>query len=77
MATVTFIVTPDPDSTYALKDAFTLDEDGTLSVESPGVLANDHDPAGQALSALLVSGPSHGSLMSCQEKISTGDSKRP
>jgi VCBS repeat-containing protein len=33
-----------------------------LQVNSPGVLVNDHDSDGDALTAVLVSGPSHGTL---------------
>ena len=37
-------------------------EDGSLSIPAPGVLGNDVDPEGQPLSAVLVSGPAHGTL---------------
>ena len=33
-----------------------------LTVAAPGVLGNDSDPDGDPLTAVLVSGPSHGSL---------------
>src|SRR5262249_43168688 len=34
----------------------------TLSVFAPGVLGNDSDPNGQAITAVLVAGPSRGAL---------------
>ena len=37
-------------------------EDSTLASPPPGVLGNDTDPDGDALSAVLVSGPSNGTL---------------
>ena len=43
-------------------DAYSVDEDTALVIGLPGVLANDSDGDGDALSAKLVSGPSHGSL---------------
>src|SRR5262249_14459888 len=43
-------------------DAYTLNEDITLSVLAPGVLGNDSDPNGNPLTAQLVSGPAHGTL---------------
>lgn len=43
-------------------DAYSLDQDTALTVPAPGVLANDTDPDGGPLAALLVSGVSHGAL---------------
>lgn len=43
-------------------DHFTAVEDSVLSVVA-GVLANDTDPDGDSLSALLVDGPAHGHLI--------------
>ena len=43
-------------------DSYSTDLDTALTVPAPGVLANDADPAGGALSAELVSGPAHGTL---------------
>ena len=41
-------------------DSYTVDEGGTLSVgANSGVLANDIDPGGGALTAHLVSNPAH------------------
>ncbi|HEV3340535.1 MAG TPA: Ig-like domain-containing protein, partial [Pirellulales bacterium] len=46
----------------AADDAYSLNENGTLSVAAPGVLANDTAANSTPLSAVLVTGPSHGSL---------------
>src|SRR5204862_543282 len=43
-------------------DSYTTAEDTTLTIAPPGVLANDSDVDGDALSAVLVSPPSHGNL---------------
>ena len=44
-------------------DAYTVDEDGTLTVNATdGVLANDEDSDGDTLTAVLVTGPEHGTL---------------
>ncbi|MCR4414934.1 MAG: Ig-like domain-containing protein [Thermoguttaceae bacterium] len=44
-------------------DAFDAVEDQVLSVAGPGVLANDGDPEGGGLRAILTSGPRHGTLV--------------
>ena len=49
-------------SPVATSDSFALDEDAVLSVPAPGVLFNDNDANGDALTVELVSGPSHGTL---------------
>ncbi|HKY52887.1 MAG TPA: ExeM/NucH family extracellular endonuclease, partial [Anaerolineales bacterium] len=46
----------------ATDDNYSTDEDTALNVAAPGVLANDTDGNGDALAAILVSGPSNGSL---------------
>lgn len=46
----------------AVDDAYATGEDTELVVLAPGVLANDTDPEGQALSAILVSDPAHGAV---------------
>ncbi|HVX64411.1 MAG TPA: Ig-like domain-containing protein [Pirellulales bacterium] len=43
-------------------DGYAVNENATLNVVAPGVLANDTAPSGVAISATLVSGPSYGSL---------------
>jgi sulfatase modifying factor 1 len=47
----------------ATGESYTTFISTTLNVVVPGVLANDTDPDGNALSALLVSGPAHGTLV--------------
>src|SRR5207237_9702146 len=55
-------VTPANDAPLAPHDAHTTAEDTPLSVTAPGVLANDTDVEGDGLTAVLVSGPAHGTL---------------
>src|SRR5829696_5665145 len=46
----------------AADDSYGTAEDTARTVNAPGVLANDSDPDGNPLSAVLVSGPTHGTL---------------
>lgn len=46
----------------AANDAYSVAEDTTLIVPTPGVLANDTDADGNPLTAVRVTGPSNGSL---------------
>ena len=46
----------------AADDAYSTDEGRTLTIAAPGVLSNDANPSGGALSAELVSAPAHGAL---------------
>ena len=46
----------------ATNDSYSTNEDTALSVAAPGVLSNDSDAGNSALTAALVSGPSHGTL---------------
>lgn len=46
----------------AQADSYTVDEDTLLSVGVPGVLGNDDDPNGDALTAVLVETTTHGTL---------------
>lgn len=50
------------DAPTAANDAYATDEDTPLNVAAPGVLANDTDPEGSPLTAVLVSGPAHATL---------------
>ncbi len=43
-------------------DLFTVEIGGVLAVDAPGVLDNDSDPDGDALSAVLLDGPQNGDL---------------
>ena len=62
VATVTISVTAANDTPAGAADAYTTAEDTVLTVPAPGVLGNDSDPDGDPLTAVLVTGPSHGSL---------------
>jgi VCBS repeat-containing protein len=61
-ATVAITVRAVNDAPAANADTYTTNEDTTLTVAAPGVLGNDSDPDGDALTAVLGSGPSHGTL---------------
>jgi hypothetical protein len=61
-ATVNISVDPVNDAPVASNDGWTTDVSTTLTVNAPGVLANDSDIDGDALSATLLSGPSNGVL---------------
>jgi VCBS repeat-containing protein len=61
-ATVAISVTAVNDAPTAADDADSIGEDTALTVAAPGVLGNDADPDGNPLTAVLVSGPSHGTL---------------
>jgi hypothetical protein len=61
-ATVRISVRPVNDPPVASADVYEVDEDGNLSVSALGVLSNDHDPEGTALTAELETPPSHGTL---------------
>ncbi|MGH3477235.1 MAG: Ig-like domain-containing protein, partial [Nocardioidaceae bacterium] len=61
-ATVTITVTASNDAATAVDNAYSTGEDTTLTVNAPGVLGNDSDPDGDPLTAVLGSGPSHGTL---------------
>ncbi len=61
-ATVTMTITPVNDAPVAASDSYTTVEDTVLTVPAPGLLANDRDADGDALSAVLVDGVPHGVL---------------
>src|SRR5262249_23114842 len=50
------------DAPTATADAYAVAEDQALVVAAPGVLGNDGDVEGDSLSAVLVSGPAHGTV---------------
>jgi VCBS repeat-containing protein len=62
VATVSITVSAANDPPTAANDSYLTAEDTALSVPAPGVLGNDSDPDGNALTASLVAGPSHGTL---------------
>jgi hypothetical protein len=47
---------------HAVNDSYSVFAGNTLTVAAPGVLANDTDPDGDPLTAVLVSGTTHGTL---------------
>ncbi|MDY6911786.1 MAG: Ig-like domain-containing protein [Chloroflexota bacterium] len=53
---------PDNNPPVANADAYSTNEDTTLTASAPGVLINDTDVDGDTLTASQDSGPSHGSL---------------
>ena len=61
-ATVTLTVRPLNDAPVATADHYNATEDQPLSVGAGGVLSNDSDPEGDALTAAVVDGPLHGTL---------------
>ncbi len=49
-------------SPISVNDAYSTNENTTLTQSSPGVLSNDTDPQGATLTAQIMSVPSHGAL---------------
>ena len=61
--TMPFLTTLPPNQPpVASDDSFSATEGSPRSVPAPGVLANDTDPEGSAITALLASAPTHGAL---------------
>jgi large repetitive protein len=65
VATVTLTVTPEGTTLpiEAGSDAYSVDAGETLTVDAPGILANDIDAEGDPLTAVLVMGPANGTLV--------------
>ncbi|MFC7676432.1 Ig-like domain-containing protein [Mycolicibacterium sp. GCM10028919] len=61
-ATVTITITPVNDGPTAVNDAYTVAANGTLTVNAPGLLANDTDPDGAFLRLTEIFTPGHGTL---------------
>ncbi|MCA9213060.1 MAG: tandem-95 repeat protein [Planctomycetales bacterium] len=61
-ATVSVFVDPLNDAPTANDDVYSLEQGGALAVAAPGVLGNDLDVDGDALTVELVTGPVHGEL---------------
>jgi hypothetical protein len=61
-ATVTITVTRFDQRPSAKGDRYTTSQDTPLTIGPAGLLSNDTDPDGDRLSAVLVSGPAHGTL---------------
>ena len=53
---------PENDPPIALDDEFSVNEDDSLIVSSPGVLSNDSDVDGDSLVAILQGGSSNGTV---------------
>lgn len=62
-AVVTLTIHPVEDSPTAVEDSYEVLFEETLVVDAPGLLANDVDPDGEALTAFLDRGPAHGTLI--------------
>jgi VCBS repeat-containing protein len=62
VATVTITVNSVNDLPEANGESFAVDEDATLTVNAPGLLANDQDLDNDGLTASLEVGPAHGSV---------------
>jgi hypothetical protein len=60
--TDTFQVPPGATTPIVFADSYTVLVNGVLNVAAGGVLANDLSPDGNPLTAVLVTGPSHGTL---------------
>src|SRR2546426_8371085 len=54
--------TPFRSAPVAANDSFATNEDTALTITAPGVLGNDTDIDSPALTAVVVTGPSHGAL---------------
>ncbi|HEX2972673.1 MAG TPA: Ig-like domain-containing protein, partial [Tepidisphaeraceae bacterium] len=61
-ATVTVTVNAVNDAPAATNDSYSTAKETALTIAAPGVLANDSDVDGDTLSAVLATGPSHGTL---------------
>ncbi len=61
-AVVSITINPVNDAPVAIDDSYSVLEDTPLTVPAAGVLVNDSDVEGNALTAILVSNPSHGTL---------------
>jgi VCBS repeat-containing protein len=59
VATVSITITAVNDAPVAVDNAYSVDEDWSMTAFVPGVLGNDSDVDGSPLTAVLVSGPSH------------------
>ncbi len=61
-AAVVIQISPVNDAPVALADMASFDEDTVFELPAPGILGNDTDVDKDTLMAVLVSGPSHGTL---------------
>jgi len=61
-ATVSITVNSVNDVPLAIGDSYSVDEDGALNVEAPGIAENDSDVDGDALTVILASDVENGTL---------------
>ncbi|HTE18656.1 MAG TPA: Ig-like domain-containing protein, partial [Armatimonadota bacterium] len=61
-ATVTLTVSAVNDAPAAAGESYRTSEDAPLTITAPGVLGNDTDRDGDVLTAVLETGPAHGTL---------------
>src|SRR5262249_17082228 len=73
VATVTITVNAVNDTPTANNDSYSLDEDTTLTVNAPGVLANDTDVDNAPRTTLLSEGFDELPLKAFQSNSTTGD----
>ena len=59
---VTIAISPVNDAPRATNNSYSVNSDSVLNISAPGVLGNDFDVEGDAMTALLVANPSQGSL---------------
>ncbi len=62
VATVSIVVYGGNAAPVAYNESYAAPENTTLTVVAPGVLTPDQDPDGDPITAVLVTGPSHGTL---------------
>lgn len=62
IATVTISIASENDAPVANNDYYKIDEDTTLTIFAPGILANDTDIENDPLTAILINGPTNGQL---------------
>lgn len=62
VVTVALSVEAVNDAPVAVANSYSVDEGTTLTVNAPGLLGDDSDVEGSALSAVLVTGPANGTL---------------
>lgn len=61
-ANVTVTINGVVDAPVAVDDVTSVTEGATLNVSAPGVMANDYDPDGDAITAVLVDNPTYGTV---------------
>jgi VCBS repeat-containing protein len=62
-STVTITINGANDAPVAGNDSYSTNEDTSLVIAGPGILGNDTDVDVEPLSAILVTGPAHGTLV--------------